>query len=106
MDKDKKHSLPGALLDEETSLKIRQALQTVDVSSLAHISEVRSWNLILVFISCCLHCLATFILLPLSSPSHSNLHTPFPPPYPSPPSPSLPSLHLHPPLHLPPSLRY
>lgn len=44
MDKDKKHSLPGALLDEETSLKIRQALQTVDVSSLAHISEVRSWN--------------------------------------------------------------
>ena len=40
MEKDKKHSSSGVHLDEETSLKIRQALQTVDISSLAHISEV------------------------------------------------------------------
>jgi hypothetical protein len=50
MDKDKKHTFPGALLDEETSLKIRQALQSVDVSSLAHISEVCNNNLLVALL--------------------------------------------------------
>ena len=42
MEKEKKYNVPGAPLEEETSVKIRQALQTVDISSLAHISEVRN----------------------------------------------------------------
>lgn len=42
MEKEKKYTVPGAPLEEETSVKIRQALQTVDISSLAHISEVRN----------------------------------------------------------------
>ena len=41
MEKEKKYTVPGAPLEEEISVKIRQALQTVDISSLAHISEVR-----------------------------------------------------------------
>ena len=44
MEKEKKYTVPGAPLEEETSVKIRQALQTVDISSLAHISEVRDAN--------------------------------------------------------------
>ena len=44
MEKEKKIILPGTTLDEETAGKIRQALVTVDISSLAHISEVRKWN--------------------------------------------------------------
>ena len=31
----------GSVLDEDTALKVRLALQTVDISSLAHISEVK-----------------------------------------------------------------
>ena len=40
LSKEKKPVVLGAILDEDTALKVRQALLTVDISSLAHISEV------------------------------------------------------------------
>ena len=39
--KEKKPVVLGSVLDEDTALKVRLALQTVDISSLAHISEVK-----------------------------------------------------------------